>query len=146
MSIRESAVKNKDVRIHYLVKDSESNLTPLVYIPGMLGSAEVFVSEMESLSPRKCISISLRGRGKSDVPSTGYSLIDHVSDIESVVNDCNLNKFVLMAYSMGVPYAIEFVAKNSSLIEGLIILEPDKQANLILSNYNTSNIFHLNKR
>ncbi|KOP70312.1 hypothetical protein AMS59_21075 [Lysinibacillus sp. FJAT-14745] len=112
------------VKIQYIeTTNCDQKLLPLVYIPGALGNAEQFIVEMESLFPRHCISISLRGRGKSDAPLSGYTFEEHILDITSVIKESNINAYCLMAYSMGVPYAIKYAAMNSSEIKGLILCD-----------------------
>ncbi len=116
-------VDNNGVRLHYIdsQRSTSVELVPIVFVPGALGSAELYLREIESLAPRRCIAISLRGGGKSDAPEKGYSLEDHVSDIEAVVQDSELRDFCLMAYSMGVPYAIEYAARNPQHVRGLLL-------------------------
>jgi pimeloyl-ACP methyl ester carboxylesterase len=123
MKMLDRWVDNKGVNIHYLDNESQALLTPLVYVPGMLGTAEQFTDEMEVLRPRRCISMSLRGRGKSDIPKNGYSLIDHASDIKAVIKNCKLQEYIVMAYSMGVPYALECASQHSMSIKALILLD-----------------------
>jgi pimeloyl-ACP methyl ester carboxylesterase len=123
MKILDQWADNEGVKIHYLDNESQDLHTALVYVPGMLGTAEEFTDEMEVFSPRRCISMSLRGRGKSDVPKNGYSLIDHASDIKEVIKECKLQKYIVMAYSMGVPYTLEFASQNTNSIKGLILLD-----------------------
>ncbi|WP_198317029.1 alpha/beta fold hydrolase [Sutcliffiella horikoshii] len=122
--MRDRYSKNKDISIHYLeTTDYSHNLTPLVYVPGALGFAEHFEDEMKILSPRHCVSLSLRGNGKSDAPLKGYTLEDHVSDIEAAIKESRLKDYCLMAYSMGVPYAIQYASNNPEYIKGMILLD-----------------------
>lgn len=115
---------NKGIKIHFIeTTNYDHNFLPLLYIPGALGNAEQFVEEMEYLYPRHCLSISLRGRGKSDAPLTGYTFEEHIMDISSVMNESNISACCLMAYSMGVPYAIKYAAMNPSKIKGLIVCD-----------------------
>ena len=77
---------NTDINIHYIeTTDHVIGLLPLVYIPGALGNAEQFIEEMKSIFPRHCISISLRGIGKSDAPLKGYTFEEHILDISAVI-------------------------------------------------------------
>lgn len=124
MPVKDCYTLNEDISIHYLEStDNSPDLTPLVYVPGALGFAEHFQDEMRILSPRHCLSLSLRGNGKSDAPLEGYSLEDHVSDIESVINESHLKGYCLMAYSMGVPYAIKHASNSPEHIKGIIICD-----------------------
>ncbi len=109
--------------MHYLDSGRETSreLVPVVFIPGALGTAELYRHEIQSLAPRRCVAISLRGRGKSEVPERGYTFEDNVSDVESVIHHSGLTKYALVAYSMGVPYAIECAARNPGRFRGLVI-------------------------
>lgn len=91
-----------DIKIHYLEsRDYEEDLTPLVYVPGALNDAEQSIEFMHYFKKRRCITMSLRGRGNSDAPMNGYSLNDHVKDINAVVQQSQVNHYCLLAYSMG---------------------------------------------
>lgn len=68
-----------------------------------------------------CIAISLRGRGKSDAPYSGYKLSNHISDIEKVVDALGLEEFILMGYSRGVSYMLGYALKHIERLKGVII-------------------------
>jgi pimeloyl-ACP methyl ester carboxylesterase len=86
MKLKETWINNNGVNIHVIDSNTVAKQElPLVIIPGLSESAEDYLPLMESLSPCRCVAISLRGRGKSDAPHTGYKLEDHISDIEAVV-------------------------------------------------------------
>ncbi len=124
MDFKEQFVNNRSVNIHYLeTEEYDENLTPLLYVPGAMNSAEQFINVMKFYSPRRCTLLSFRGRGQSEAPFSGYSLEHHVSDIESVVGDSKVHEFCLMAYSMGVPYAISFASKYPEQVKGLILCD-----------------------
>ena len=120
---RDCWTSNGGVRLHYLDsrRDSSASLVPVVFIPGALGGAELYLREIQTLAPRRCIAISLRGRGRSEAPEKDYTFEDHVSDIESVIRHSDLNGYCLAAYSMGVPYAIENAARDPERVRGLVI-------------------------
>ena len=85
LTIKEYWVKNNGVRINYLDSELVNKHIPLFFFPGMLTTAQDYVEDIKVMAPRRCLSLSLRGRGKSDTPVSGYALDDHVSDIEAVV-------------------------------------------------------------
>ena len=92
----------------------------LLYIPGALNAAEQALGMLNGFYPRKRVAVSLRGRGKSEAPQSGYSLDEHASDIEAAVKVSGLAEYYLMAHSLGVPYAIRFAASDPG-VKGLII-------------------------
>ena len=112
---------NENVRINYLEsRTHDERLMPLLYIPGALNDAEQALGMLNGFYPRKWVAVSLRGRGKSEAPQSGYSLDDHASDIEAAVKASGLAEYYLMAHSLGVPYAIRFAARHPG-VKGLII-------------------------
>ena len=112
------------VRLHYVDNEGDDvTATPLMIIPGFASVAEDFEEIATSLAPRRCVAVSLRGRGKSDTPSTGYSLREHAEDIASLADGIGLTKLCLMAHSRGVPYAIEFARTHKEVVQGLILLD-----------------------
>jgi pimeloyl-ACP methyl ester carboxylesterase len=122
--IHEGYIEHQGIRLHYLANMSHSiHRQPLVFIPGFLGRAEHFQEEMMWFSDRPCFSLSLRGRGKSSVPATGYTLSDHASDIECLAQHFRLDKFIGMAHSVGVPYLLEFALSNPNAVSALLLLD-----------------------
>src|SRR5260370_26791890 len=121
-SFREGWWKNGSVRLHYVESgwDSPSNLTPLVYAHTGFGTAEVFTPEMKALSPRRCVSCSLRGRGNSDAPEAGYSFDQNVSDLDAVVNHPTFDNIFVMGLAIGVTYSIAQAAQHPQPVSGLI--------------------------
>jgi pimeloyl-ACP methyl ester carboxylesterase len=121
--IRNGWTDTRDAKLHYLIANCEAHLTPLVYLPGSLGSAEDFRDEMMRLAPRTTVALSPRGLGKSSSPPEGYSFEQRIADMEWVLRDLDLEPFCLMAYSLGVPIAIGYAAQNLAQITGLILLD-----------------------
>lgn len=118
----EGWVNNGPVRLHYIDNRGAAASTLLI-VPGFSSTAEGFVEIARSLLPRRCVSASLRGRGKSDTPSHGYSLDDHAGDIVSVAMGLGLRDICVMAHSRGVPYAIAFAAAHKENVRGLVLLD-----------------------
>ncbi|MCG7344905.1 alpha/beta hydrolase [Sporosarcina sp. ACRSL] len=122
MSYKEYSVDNNGVNIHFI--EAYAGLkeeAPLVLIPGLSESAEDYMAVIENMSPRHCIIITLRGRGKSDTPETGYTLADHVSDIDAVLKHLELKDFILFGFSRSVSYALQYTLQNKNAVKGLII-------------------------
>lgn len=117
---------NRGVNIHYYdaSPDGDTGRVPLVVCPGLSETAEEYFELLETImsrSPRRCILLSFRGRGQSDTPDTGYDLVEHVSDIETVVKHARLEKFHLLGYSRGVSYALGYAFKHKENVLSLLI-------------------------
>ena len=122
MEIVQYWVANNSVRLHVIESDGDTEAgVPLVFIPGGLGAADDYLAEFETFDPRRCLAMSLRGQGKSDVPDKGYAFSDFVGDIETVMLAAGLDKPCLLGYSMGAPMAIEYAARYPEAVSGLII-------------------------
>jgi len=98
MPIEQRWVTNGAVRLHCLAQESDSPLTPFLIVPGTFGVAEDYIQEMEALAPRRCIAVSLRGRGQSDAPASGYRFEDHVADLAAAAAQLGVERFAMMGY------------------------------------------------
>lgn len=114
---------NDGVRLHYLATagDGADQGWPVLFVPGMSQIDEDFAGLMASLAPRRCVAATLRGRGRSDAPQRGYTLEDHIADIEAVVAGTGLDRFHLFAFSRGVAYALGYAVRHPDRLTGLII-------------------------
>ncbi|SFA71765.1 MULTISPECIES: alpha/beta fold hydrolase [unclassified Bacillus (in: firmicutes)] len=123
MAIKNEWISNKGTYIHFIdnndLKTNEE--LPFIIVPGLSESAEDYIPLMKLLSPRRCIAITLRGRGHSDSPQEGYMLEDHISDIESVITYLKLDEFALMGFSRGVSYTLGYAFTNLKSIKGLVL-------------------------
>jgi len=118
----EGWVKNGDIRIHYLDNTGPSKeVTPLVIIPGIAETGEEYEDLIQALLPRRALVVTMRGRGQSDTPESGFTLDHHVSDIEVVVNRITIDKFAIFGYGRGVAYALGYAISHLDRISGLII-------------------------
>lgn len=122
MEFKNGWVDNNGTNIHFIDSNFDTNQDlPFVIIPGLSESAEDYIPLLKILFPRRCIALTLRGRGNSDAPQKGYTLEDHISDIEAVIKHLELNAFILMGFSRGVSYTLGYTLTNSDSIKGLIL-------------------------
>lgn len=122
MQFIEGKVDNNGVLIHYIESHVEADdKSPLVIIPGFTEDAEDYKDIIKAFEDRKCVAITLRGRGQSDAPESGYTLEDHVSDIKAVIEQLALESFYILGYSRGVSYMIDYALDNLPKIKGMII-------------------------
>lgn len=120
--VTEQWVEHDGLRLHYLVsQERDPARVPLVFVPGGLGGAEDYLEEFRELAPRPCLSMSLRGQGNSEVAASGYAFDDLVGDVTAVLTAAQLSRPCLMAYSMGVPLAVEYAARHPQAVGGLIL-------------------------
>lgn len=112
---------NRGIRLHYLDTVTDAAEMPLVCIPGLSSNADSFRSTVEALAPKRTLSVSLRGRGQSDVPEVGYRFEDHVEDVAAIVEQAGLKRTCLLGHSIGVNYALGYALNYPNRVAGLII-------------------------
>jgi pimeloyl-ACP methyl ester carboxylesterase len=125
MAIKQCLALNGKVRLRYLDSGSESDHSPvpLVFVPGMLGNAEQFLDEFAQFAPRRCLSVSLRGRGKSDAPARNYNFFHHVSDLATIITWSKAAPCCLMGHSVGAAYALGYAVGHPDQLKGVIVLD-----------------------
>ena len=124
MEFRQNFVNNKGVNIHYIDNDVKNiNATTLLICPGLSESAEDYINLMSRVKNRRCVALSFRGRGKSDAPKNGYTLENHIDDIQSIVKELELGEFCIMGVSRGVSYELGYAVSNPQFLKGMIIGE-----------------------
>lgn len=69
------------------------------------------------------LAMDLRGRGLSDKPETGYSVENHCSDIESVLQDLGLESVIFLGHSLGAFIAAYFAATRPESVEKAVLLD-----------------------
>jgi pimeloyl-ACP methyl ester carboxylesterase len=116
-------VHNGSVKIHVLENGVPSGKTPsLLVIGGFWEPAERAIPILSGLSSHVIV-LSLRGRGLSSTPETGYDLDDHLSDIEAVVKHSKLQNYCVLGFSRGASYALGWSLKNQHNMRGLILVD-----------------------
>ncbi len=119
--IRDVFVETSFGRLHAIYGNSKAKGIPMVFIPGMLGKAEDWQNDFASFSEHPCVAISLRGRGQSDFPASGFSVYDHANDIQAVVEHLGIRRFVLVGFSQGALYAVAYALTHPESIVALVI-------------------------
>ena len=115
-------VDNDGVGIHALDNGRVDTATaPIVVIPGMGESAEEYVWLLDRLGDRRVVVVDVRGRGRSDVPDTGYRWEDHIADLRAVIDATALDRPILVAFSRGSSYALGYALEYPTEVRGLVI-------------------------
>jgi pimeloyl-ACP methyl ester carboxylesterase len=116
-------VQNGSVRVHVLDNDiPPNNLPPLLVIGGLWEPAERAIPVLSGI-PSRVVALSLRGRGLSSTPESGYSLDDHLSDIQAVIDYCGMKDYCVLGFSRGASYALGWSLKSQRNMRGLILVD-----------------------
>jgi pimeloyl-ACP methyl ester carboxylesterase len=117
------AIKTSDgVEIHYRVHGNGP--INLIFLHGWGGSAETWNETVRRMDTGRfrCISIDLRGHGKSDVPASGYTFQNFRDDILAVADAEGARTFIPIGFSMGGKLACYLAAKNPDRASALILV------------------------
>lgn len=123
--MKEYIIDNENNKIRY--HDLPGDDTPIIFIHG-LGCAGSFdypeVASQTSLIKHRRILIDLLGSGFSDKPDNHlYTTTEHAEYLCDLINDLNINKFIIYAHSLGGAIAIELANMCKDKVESLIISE-----------------------
>jgi pimeloyl-ACP methyl ester carboxylesterase len=115
-------VDNAGVRIHALDNGRlDAPMPPVLVVPGMGEYADEYTWLLDSLGDRRVVIVDVRGRGRSDVPDTGYRWEDHIGDLHAVVEATGLDHPIVVAFSRGSSYALGFALEHPTELRGLVI-------------------------
>ena len=102
----------------------QSNAGPILCVHGITANCRCWDVLAQALTPDyRVIAMDLRGRGQSEKPSTGYSLDYHLRDINSLLDDLQLERAVIMGHSLGAFIALAFAAQYPERTDRLILVD-----------------------
>jgi pimeloyl-ACP methyl ester carboxylesterase len=107
--------------------DSRSGALPVVFVHSLAGNGGQWALQLDHLRRhRRAVSIDLRGHGESDPAEDGdYSIRGLASDIEAVVDQLGLRRFVLAGHSLGAVVAIDYACRHPERVAGLLLTDPN---------------------
>jgi pimeloyl-ACP methyl ester carboxylesterase len=111
------------ISLHCIDSGIRGSGKPLLYVPGISGTAEDGRFFLEYFTDRRCLSLSMRGRGLSATPVAGYRFADHGRDLVSVIQQLGFEagEYHLHGYSIGVMYVLAFLEATRIPPAGLIL-------------------------
>ena len=120
----EYSIVNGNVSLHVVATmPPGSGRIAVAIVPGLSETADDWHELLEFLAPMPADAVTLRGRGKSTTPETGYSLADHASDVAGFVEHFQAESIVLVAFSRSVSYALEYAMSRPEKLSRLVLLD-----------------------
>jgi pimeloyl-ACP methyl ester carboxylesterase len=97
---------------------------PVVFIHSFGGNTTHWSEQLAHLrSERQAVAFDLRGHGRSEAPATDdYAVESLAADIEAVVDELELDRFVLVGHSMGGSAASAYVGAHPERVAGLLLV------------------------
>ncbi len=120
--LEDFATTKDGVQIEVLRSPDLNVGVPMLFIPGMLGTASMFAERVEVIRPRPGIAFSHRGCGKSSSPQEGhFDFLSRCLDIEAIVDHFQLPRYILYGFSRGVSMAVEHALQFPNRVAGLVL-------------------------
>ena len=129
------------------VNDGGDGGIPVILLHSFGGDSGHWATQLDHLRHhRRALAIDLRGHGKSGRPKDlDYSLPAFVGDLEIVVKELKLERFVLVGHSLGAAVANAYAGKHPRQVAALVLvgaggrMPPERAQKVIASldaNYN----------
>ena len=110
------------VRIRYLDNNPVSPVgLPILFSPGVTDFADEYIEVLGFFLPRRLIVVEVRGRGQSEAPPSGYSVADHLTDLQAVLDTEGIDRFHLMTFSRGTSWGLDLAFSSPERIETISI-------------------------
>lgn len=108
---------------HIFVDDGGSGDLPIVFTHSFGGDATHWNNQLAHLrSSRRAVAFDFRSHGKSDSSNaSSYTAEALAGDIAAVVDNLDLEKFVLVGHSMGGSAAIAYADTHPNRVAGLVL-------------------------
>jgi pimeloyl-ACP methyl ester carboxylesterase len=116
-------IKTNGIQLHYL--DFEGEKPTIVLLHGLSANAHAFDGLITAgLSPaHRVLSVDLRGRGLSDHPKQGYSMLEHAEDISGLLDALGLDQVILGGHSFGALVTIFMANHFPDRIRKVILMD-----------------------
>lgn len=113
---------NDNVNIYYEINGEG---IPIVFIHGFSESGHVFRIQKRALRKKyKIITYDLRGHGKSDIVEYGLNIKTLAKDLEEFLNHLNLDKYIVVAWSMGASVLLQYIEDfGADRLEKIIVVD-----------------------
>ncbi len=106
------------------VDDGGHGGLPVILLHSFGGDSGHWATQLDHLRHhRRALAIDLRGHGKSARPKDlDYSIPAFVGDVEIVVKELKLQRFVLVGHSLGAAVANAYAGKHPRQVAGLVLV------------------------
>ncbi|WP_179236135.1 alpha/beta fold hydrolase [Burkholderia sp. AU28863] len=121
-SAKDGWIDNDGLRLHY-VSWGRDDAPTVVMLHGLRSYAHTWAPVAAALVDRyRVVALDQRGRGLSDWdPRRDYYAAAYVRDLDALVRELDLRRFVLVGHSMGGANAFVYAASNPDRLAGLVI-------------------------
>lgn len=95
----------------------------VLFIHGFPLDRTIWAPQLAGLSGWRLVAPDLRGMGRSDAPTTGYSMAGYAADLRGLLDHLGLDRVVLCGLSMGGYVAFECLRQWRDRVAGLVLMD-----------------------
>jgi len=119
----------RNISIRYITSGLDTKVADvgIMFIHGAPGASDAFYPyQMDThlMSKASLISIDRLGYGYSDYGNPETSLVEQAKAVQAVMDQVNLDKYIIVSHSYGCPVAAVLSAISSSVIDANIMVSP----------------------
>jgi pimeloyl-ACP methyl ester carboxylesterase len=126
--VTEPGVFSNDRRVdtphgRVFVRDIPGEDPPIVLTHGFPDDHRIYDKLFPQLSPRRAVAFDWLGYGRSDRPkAVGFSLDDHGSELEAVLDELGISRAVIVGHDASGPDAVAFAVAHPQRVAHLVLL------------------------
>jgi pimeloyl-ACP methyl ester carboxylesterase len=108
---------------YIFVDDGGSGNLPVVFTHSFGGDVSHWANQLSHIrETRRAVALDFRGHGKSDASRNSHFAAESLAnDIVAIVDELDLDKFVLVGHSMGGSAAIAYADSHANRVAGLVL-------------------------
>ncbi len=133
--IRELKVQVDKVSLHVRIAGNLESGIVLIAVNGGPGQSSHYMVSLEQLADKQLavVTYDQRGTGRSSTPAEGYSLLNHVADLEAVRDALGAEKIHIMGHSFGGIFTLRYATLHPQRVGSILLMgsgPPTKKASL----------------
>ncbi len=108
------------------IDDGGDGPLPVVFVHSLAGNTQQWSAQLRHMrTMRRAIALDLRGHGQSSAPENGDYAIDSMAqDVQAVIAQLGLERFILVGHSMGGSVAGAYAGAYPERVAGLLLVDP----------------------
>ena len=108
------------------IDDGGDGSLPVVFVHSLAGNTQQWSAQLSHIrTTRRGIALDLRGHGQSSSPENDDYAIDSMAqDIQMVVDQLGIQRFILVGHSMGGSVAGAYAGAYPQQVAGLLLVDP----------------------
>jgi pimeloyl-ACP methyl ester carboxylesterase len=106
--------------------DGGDGALPVVFLHSLAGSTQQWSAQLSHIrTTRRAIALDLRGHGQSSSPENDdYAIESMAQDVQMVVDQLGIERFILVGHSMGGSVAGAYTGIYPERVAGLLLVDP----------------------